>query len=321
MKAIVQDLYGGPEVLSFEDVPTPELEPTKVMVEVRASSVNAADWHLMTGTPYLVRPQNGFRRPKRKIPGIDFAGVIREVGSEVDGLRAGDEVYGEAGGAFAEMVAADPRYLSSKPPGLGFEEAAAIPLAAQTALQGLRDVGRLRRDQNVLINGASGGVGVFAVQIAKALGANVTAVCSPHNVEAAIALGADHVVNYHDEDFVESGNKYDLMFDNPGDRSWRQIRKVLVEGGRHVMVGGPKGKWLGPLPRIAGIQLGALFDSRSSGVFVEKGTTADLDVLTSMIESGAVRPVIQDTYTLAEAAAAMWRFGEGHMRSKIVVVV
>lgn len=240
MKAIVQDRYGSSEVLEFREVDRPVPKDGEVLVRVRAASVNARDWHVMRGDPYVARLAFGLRRPKRRmrIQGGDFAGVVEAVGKDVTRVRPGDEVYGEADGAFAEYLCAPQGVLGPKPANLSFEQAAAVPLAGNTALMGLRDVGKVGPGQHVLVNGASGGVGTFAVQIAKALGAEVTGVCSTRNVDLVRSLGADHVVDYTREDFTRTGARYDLVFDLVGNRTLADCRRALNPTGMLILAGG-----------------------------------------------------------------------------------
>src|SRR5437899_6365404 len=247
MKALVRHRYGGPGVVRVEEIDQPVLTDDRVLVHVRASSLNKADWHQLRGWPRFLRPvtRDGVRRPKSPLFGTDFAGVVEAVGKDVTDLAPGDEVFGGRNGAFAEYVSAT--NLVRKPANVSFEEAATMGIAGLTALQGLRDHGVLQPGERVLINGASGGVGTLAVQIAKALGARVTAVCSTRNVEQTRSLGADRVVDYTREDFTRSGERYDLIFDNAGTRSWRACKRVLAPGGAVVLVGGPIGTVLGPM--------------------------------------------------------------------------
>jgi NADPH:quinone reductase-like Zn-dependent oxidoreductase len=252
MRAATYHRYGRPEeVLSVTEVPVPEVGPADVLVEVRSASVNALDWHFTTGLPMFARPTLGLRRPKQSIPGADVAGVVAAVGDEVARFRVGDDVFGHIGETFAEYAVAPADFLVAKPANLSFEEASTIGVAAETALQGLRDWGRLREGDRVLINGASGGVGTFAVQLAKALGAgHVTAVCSTHNVETAARIGADRVVDYTREDATATRERYDLIFDNAGVWPLRTCGRMLADGGSYVMVSSPKSRWLHPLPRL-----------------------------------------------------------------------
>src|SRR5262244_760933 len=251
MKAIVYDNYGPPEVLRLEEIEKPVPNGDQVLIRVRAASANPLDWHYMEGTPYVVRLMGfGLLRPKVKQLGVDFAGTIEAVGKNVTQFKPGDDVFGARTGAFAEYLCAPADRLVLKTANLTFEQAAALPVAATTALQGLRDKGKIQAGQKVLINGASGGVGTFAVQIAKSFGANVTGVCSTRNVEMVRSLGADQVIDYTKEDFTKSGQRYDVMLDNVGNRSLSECRSVLNPQGKYVMIGGESGRWLDPLPRM-----------------------------------------------------------------------
>jgi NADPH:quinone reductase-like Zn-dependent oxidoreductase len=322
MKAIVRDRYGPPDVLQLQEVEKPELADDGVLVRVRAASVNRADWYDVTGTPWIARPMMGLRRPKSRLTGIDFAGTVEAVGKDVTDLQPGDDVFGgrSGGGSFAEYACAR-MGVARKPANLTFEEAAAVPVAALTALQGLRDHGQLRPGQKVLVNGASGGVGTFAVQIAKALGAEVTAVCSTRNVEQARSLGADHVIDYTREDFTRSGRRYDVILDVAGGKSWSQCKRVLNPDATLVIVGGPKGALMGPLGHIAKVRLAALRGSQKAVFFSAKWNKPDVDVLRELLESGNVRPVVEKRYELGEVADALRYMGEGHAQGKIVIKV
>jgi NADPH:quinone reductase-like Zn-dependent oxidoreductase len=304
-----------------EDVGKPEPAEGEVLVRVRATSLNAVDWYRLTGRPYIARPLTGLRKPKSSDLGGDFAGVVEAIGAGVADLAPGDEVYGCQGGAFAEYVAASTA-VGRKPSNLSFEEAAAVPIAGLTALQGLRDHGGVRPGRKVLVNGASGGVGTFAVQIAKALGAEVHAVCSTRNVEQARELGADRVFDYTREDFTRSDARYDVLFDNAGNRSWRAMRRVLVPAGTIVLVGGPRRKrMLGPLGHVVRVMLASKLGRRRAVFFMAKPNRDDLTTLRDLIEAGDVRPAIEQRYELAQIAEAMRRMGEGHARAKIVVTL
>ena len=322
MQAIVRDRYGSPDVLDLQEVEMPELADDGVLVRVRAASVNPVDWHDVTGTPWIARPVTGLRGPKgSRLTGRDFAGTVEAVGKDVTDLHPGDDVFGgkSGGGSFAEYVSV-PMEVARKPANLTFEEAAAVPVAALTALQGLRDHGQLRPGQKVLVNGASGGVGTFAVQIAKALGAEVTAVCSTRNVEQARSLGADRVIDYTREDFTRSGEHYDLILDVAGTKSWSRYRRVLKPDGTLVMVGAPKSsRLLGPLGHIARVRLAAWRGSQKAVFFVAKFNKPDLDALRDLLESGNVKPVVEKRYELGEVADALRYLGEGHAQGKIVI--
>jgi len=321
MKAVVRDRYGSPEVLKLDEVEKPELVDDGVLVRVHASSVNRGDWYFMTGTPWAARPTMGLLRPKSRLLGGDFAGTVEAVGKDVTDLQPGDEVFGGRSGSFAEYVCARMGVVR-KPTNLTFEEAAAVPIAALTALQGLRDHGQLQPGQRVLVNGASGGVGTFAVQIAKALGAEVTAVCSTRNVEQARSLGADHVIDYSREDFTRSGGRYDLLFDNAGSRSWSACRRVLEPRATLVLIGAPKADpFLGPLRHVVRIRLASMRGSQKAVFFIAKFNKPDMAVLRELVEAGRVKPVVERRYELSEVADALRYMGEGHAQGKIVITV
>lgn len=323
MKALVHDTYGPPDVLELREVDRPAVTDDDVLVRVRAFSVNPVEWHTLTGTPYAARLQVGLLRPKRKVLGVDFAGTVEAVGKNVTQFRQGDEVFGGRSGAFAEFVAVpEGRAVVRKPANLSFEQAAAVPVAAITALQGLRDRGKIRPGYKVLINGASGGVGTFAVQIAKALGADVTGVCSTRNVEIVRSIGADRVVDYTREDFTRNGQRYDLMLDIAGNRSWSEYKRVLDPNATLVVVGGPKAnRWIGPLGGLAKLRLAALRSGQKVTFFLAAINKADLLVLQELLEAGTVTPVIDRRYELGEAADAFRYLGDGHAQGKVVVTV
>jgi NADPH:quinone reductase-like Zn-dependent oxidoreductase len=321
MKAIVRDTYGSADVLELREIEKPDLMDDGVLVRVHAASVNRADWYTLTGL-YVGRPETGLRKPKSRLIGGDFAGTVEAVGPDVTEFRPGDEVFGGRTGAFAEYVCARARSIALKPAHVTFEEAAAVPVAALTALQGLRDRGQIQPGQKVLINGASGGVGTFAVQIAKALGAEVTAVCSTRNVDLVRSIGADHVVDYTREDFTRSDQRYDLIFDNAGSRSWSECKRVLNPHAVVVLVGGQMGnRLLGPLPHVIKMRLAALGSGRKAVFFVAKFNRADMEVLRELLEAGKVTPVIDRRYELAETADAFRYIGEGHAQGKVVIIV
>jgi NADPH:quinone reductase-like Zn-dependent oxidoreductase len=322
MKAMVYDRYGDPDVLELREVGKPELVDDGVLVRVGAASVNPFDWHMLTGTPYLVRTQAGWRRPKTGLIGMDFAGVVEAVGKDVTRVTAGDEVYGCRSGAFGEYVCVR-RSIAPKPANLTFEDAAAVPMAGVTALQALRDKGKLRAGHQVLVNGASGGVGTFAVQIAKAFGAEVTAVCSTRNVDSVRALGADRVIDYTQEDFTRRRDRYDLIVDVAGNHSWSETKRVMSAAATLVIVGGPKDNRLfGPLGRAVGRRLLATFGSRTvAAPFLANITREDLLVLKDLIEAGKVKPVVESTYELSETPRALRYIGAGHARAKVVITV
>jgi len=319
MKALVRHRYGGPGVVQVEEVERPTLEDDGVLVRVHASSLNKADWHDLRGWPRLMRPvtRGGVLRPKSVLIGTDFAGVVEAVGKEVTDLGPGDEVFGGRHGAFAEYVSAT--NVVRKPPNVTFEEAATMGIAGLTALQGLRDHGRLQAGGRVLVNGASGGVGTLAVQIAQALGAHVTAVCSTRNVEQARALGADRVLDYSRIDFTRERERYDLIADIAGGHSWPAMRRVLEPEGRLVVVGAHGSR--NQLRHIAAIKLGSLRSKHEVKFFVAKFNKPGLQTLADLLESGQLRPAIDRTYDLAEAQDALRTFGEGHVRGKLVLTI
>jgi NADPH:quinone reductase-like Zn-dependent oxidoreductase len=324
MKAIVYDRYGSPEVLRFEDIDGPRVGPEQVLVRARAAAPNPWDWHFMRGEPYIVRALSGLRRPRKPtVPGSDLAGVVEVVGERVAGFEPGDEVYGFVGfGGFGELAAVDAEVLAPKPANISFEEAAAVPLAGLTALQGLRDHGRLRAGQKVLINGAAGGVGTFAVQIARALGAEVTGVCSTRNLEMVRSLGANRVVDYTSQDVFDTDERYDIVLDNVGNHDRPEWRKVMPTGGRFVPVSGrqPLSNWLVPVPHGLTLLWTSLLGKPVDG-FTARPSADDLHYLTELIEQGLVRPVIQRSFSLDGVAEAMAELEEGHVSGKLVVTV
>lgn len=323
MKAAVRDRYGSPDVVQIREVDNPVPGDDEVLVRVHAASLNLADWYAVTGRPWVGRGAMGLLKPKGDRLGVDYAGTVEAVGKNVTGLRPGAEVFGGRDGAYAEhiCVRAD-RAIVRKPANMTFEEAAAVPIAALTALQGLRDKGQLQPGQKVLINGASGGVGTFAIQIAKALGAEVTAVCSTGNVDIAESLGADRVVDYTQEDFTRSGERYELMLDVAGSRSWSACRRVLTSQATVVIVGGPKrNRLLGPLGHLVKFRLAAVGSGRKVVFFLAKFNKPDLEVLRELLESGKVTSVIDRRYELSEIADAFRYIGEGHAKGKIVITV
>ena len=277
----------------------------------------------MTGTPYVGRTQMGLRKPKSNKVGVDFAGTVEAVGRNVTQFRPGDDVFGGRDGAFAEYVCVrEDRAVVPKPANVTFEQAAAVPVAGLTALQGLRDKGHIRPGQKVLINGASGGVGTFAVQIAKALGAEVTGVCSPRNVDLVRSLGADHVIDYTHEDFTRSDERYDLMLDIAGSRSWSECRRVLNPQAILVLIGAPKAtRLIGPLGHIVKVSLAALRSSQKAVFFIAKFNKPDMMVLQELLEAGKVTPVIDRQYELSEVPEAFRYLGEGHAKGKVIITV
>lgn len=320
MKAMVRERYGPPEILELREVDMPELTDDGVLVRVHASSVNRADWYMQVG-PWVARLGAGLRRPKERVPGTDFAGVVEAVGKDVTDFKPGDEVFGGRSAAFAEYVNAR-KTVALKPTNVTFEEAAAAPLAALTALQGLRKA-ELQPGQTVLVNGASGGVGGFGVQVAKALGAGkVTAVCSTRNVEQARSLGADEVIDYTRDDFTRAGERYDVLFDNAGTRPWSELKRVLNPDGRQLMVGLPMlTSARGLIGHMAGVRIASVGSGRKVVFFITKGNRADMNTLRDLIQSGQVKPLVERTYPLSEAPEALRYMSTGHVRSKLVITI
>lgn len=320
MRAIVQRRYGSADVLHLDEIERATIGAEEVLVEVRAAGLDRGTWHLMTGLPYASRLVFGLRGPRNPVPGLDVAGVVAAVGSSVTRFRPGDEVYGVGRGSFAEFAAAREDKLAAKPSTLTFEQAAAVPVSGLTAQQGLLEVGRLAPGQHVLITGASGGVGTFAVQIAKAHGAIVTGVCSTAKVDLVRSLGADHVVDYQREDFADGERRYDLILDIGGSASLTRLRRILVKRGTLVIAGGEGGG------RILGIgrQLRAVavspFVAQRLAMFVAKDHHEPLERLTKLIDAGLVVPAVDRAYPLADAAAAMRELEAGRVRGKLVIV-
>lgn len=322
MKAVVQDRYGSPDVLRLEEIETPPLTDGGVLVRVKAASVNAADWHFMRGEPLIARMVFGLRRPKQGIRGSDMAGTVEAVGKTVTLFHPGDEVFGSCRGSLAEYVCADESLVVAKPAALSFEQAAAVPLAGLTALQAVRDHGHVQAGQKVLVNGASGAVGPFAVQIARSFGAEVTGVCSSRNVDMVRSIGAGRVVDYTKEDFTEGEDRYDVLFDIAGTRPWSRLRRVLRPDGTLVVIGGPSTNRLwGPLGHLAGMRLASLRGGRKIAVFVASTNHDDLVVLRDMLEARKITPVIDRTYPLGEAPEAIRYLETGHARGKVVITV
>ena len=321
MKAIVYRRFGGPDVLELAEVEKPLLREGEVLIRVRAASVNPADWHFMRGTPYIGRIAMGFRAPKVQRLGIDVAGVVEAAGANVTTLRPGDEVFGAAQGSFAEYVCTSASKVVTKPRNVTFEQAAAVNIAGLTALQALRDKGGLRAGQKVLINGAAGGVGTFAVQIAKALGAIVTGVCGTRNVELLRSIGADHVIDYTRDDFTREAERYDVFVDCIGNHSLIASRRALAPEGVCVMVGAPSGNWIAPLPRLLVALTLSVTSRRKLTGMLAKSSNDDLAFIAGMMESGKVTPVIDRTYTLREVPEAIRYLENGHARGKVVIAL
>ena len=320
MKAIVYRCYGSPDVLEFEDIEKPTPADDGVLVKVHAAAVNPYDWHFMRGTPYFLRLMSGLGAPNDTSLGVDFAGTVEAVGSNVKRFKPGDEVFGGENGAFAEyLTVGEDGALAMKPANVSFEQAASAPIAAITALQALRDKGQLKPGQKALINGASGGVGTFAVQIAKSFGAEVTGVCSTRNVEMVRSIGADHVVDYNKEDYTESGKRYDLIIDMVGNHSLSANRRALKPDGTFVIVGGGKGNWLGPLMSpIKALMLSPFVGQEFVLLLAELGKD-DLTILGDLMQEGNVTPVIDRRYRLSEVPMAIRYSEEGHARGKIII--
>jgi NADPH:quinone reductase-like Zn-dependent oxidoreductase len=323
MKAITYHRYGSPDVLEFQEIDTPVVKDDDVLIRVRAATANPRDWHFMRGLPYVIRPQFGLRRPRNPLLGSDVAGQVEAVGTNVTRFRPGDEVYADVvTGGFAEYTSVPEDVVAPKPANLTFEQAAAVPLAALTALQGLRDRGRTQPGQKVLIIGAGGGVGTFAVQIAKWLGAEVTSVCSTGKVDLVRSLGSDHVIDYTREDFVQSGQRYDLVLQLAGTRSPSDCRRALTPTGTLLLSSGESsGRWVGPIGRIVKAVLLSPFVRQRLVPFEAKRSVEDLRLMKELIEAGTVTPVIDRTFSLSDVPAAMRYLEAGHARGKIVVTV
>jgi NADPH:quinone reductase-like Zn-dependent oxidoreductase len=322
MQAIVYRCYGSPEVLALEEIERPIPADNQVLVEVQAASVNPLDWHYLRGSPYFMRLASGIGAPRDNRLGVDFSGRIVQVGKDVSRFKPGDEVFGGRTGAFGEyVVLGEDRALAIKPDNVTFEQAAAVPIAGVTALQALRDAGKIAPGMKVLINGASGGVGTFAVQIAKALGAEVTGVCSSRNVERVKSLGADHVIDYTRENYTEGGEKYELIIDNVGNHSPAANRRAMTPNGRLVLVGGPSGDWIGPLTTSLQALVLSPFVSQEFILFLAELRQNDLDLLAQMMAQGSLTPVIDRAYPLREVPAAIRYSEEGRARGKIIIRV
>jgi NADPH:quinone reductase-like Zn-dependent oxidoreductase len=323
MKGIVHRCYGSPDIVRYEDIPKPTPADDEVLVRVHAASVNPLDWHYLEGTPYLVRLDGGLGKPENPRLGVDFAGTVEAVGRNVRRFKPGDEVFGGKFGAFAEYVTVrEQRALALKPSNITFEQAAAVPIAAITALQALRDKGRIHAGEKVLINGASGGVGTFAVQIAKSFGAEVTGVCSTKNVDLVRSIGADHVIDYTREDFTRGAQRYDLIVDTVGTHSWSEYRGVLNPGGDYVMIGSTTpGHWFGFLVIPAEALILSPFVSQKFSMILAELNPGDLGALATLMQSGKLTPVIDRRYKLSEAAEALRYLEKGHARGKVVLTV
>ena len=322
MRAIIYRCYGSPDVLALEEIEKPAPGPGQVLVKVEAASVNPLDWHYMRGSPYIMRLASGIGAPSDHSFGADFAGTVEAIGEGVTQFKPGDEVFGGRSGAFGEYVLVrEAGAITLKPAGVTFAQAAAVPVAGLSALQALRDEGQVAPGMKVLINGASGGVGTFAVQIAKTLGAEVTGVCSERNTELVRSLGADHVIDYRQQDYTDSGERYDVIIDNVGNHSPAQNSKALVPGGKLVMVGGPSGNWIGPFINPLKALLLSPFVDREFIVFLAELNQQDLAYLGELMASGQIAAVIDRRYRLAEVPAAIGYSEEGRARGKIVINV
>jgi NADPH:quinone reductase-like Zn-dependent oxidoreductase len=321
MRAIVRDRYGSADVLELRDVEVPEIADDEVLVRVHAAGLDRGVWHIMAGLPYLIRIAGyGLRAPKTPGLGSELAGVVEKLGAKVTGLKPGQAVYGTSNAAFAEYAPAHPDKLAPMPANLSFEQAAAVPVSAVTALQALRDRGRLKAGQHVLVIGASGGVGTYAVQIAKALEATVTGVCSTAKVDLVRSLGADRVIDYTQADITDDGQRYHLVLDIGGNRPLSQLRRALTRDGTLVIVGGEDGgRWTGGIHRQLGAMVLSLFVRQRLGTFVAKPNRADLETLRALIETGAVTPAIDRVIALDAVPDAIRDLTAGHVRGKIVV--
>jgi NADPH:quinone reductase-like Zn-dependent oxidoreductase len=322
MQAIVQDRYGDAAVLHVRDIDVPQIGEGDVLIRVRAAGVNIADWAIMSGLPYIARPVYGLAKPRHIVRGTDVAGIIEAVGAGVTRFAVGDEVFGWANGSYAEYSVSTEDHLAKKPVNLTFEAAAAVPMAGLVALQALRDHAAVKPGTTVLVNGASGGIGTFAVQIAKAFGAEVTAVTSTRNLELVRSIGADHVIDYSTDDFTQSGRQYDVVLDNVANHSLGDLRRVLTPTGTLIPNGGRfDNRWLASGGRIMHAAVLFQFGSQRLGNFLVSTNHADLATLAEMIEAGSVTPVIDRIYPLSQVALAIDHVGTGHTRGKVAIAV
>ena len=322
MRAIVHRCYGDADVLKLERIEKPAVGDDEVLVRVRASAVNPLDFHYMHGTPYIVRLESGFGAPTNPRAGVDYAGTVEAVGKNVTRFHPGDDVFGGRTGAFAEYVTArEDRAIAAKPANVSFTQAASVPIAALTALQAVRDKGQVKAGQKVLINGASGGVGTFAVQIAKALGAEVTGVCSTKNLEMVRSIGADHVIDYTKDDFTKRDERYHVIIDTVGSHGLFEYARVMDPDGIYVMVGGPTGKWITPLDMLAEVTLAKPFLSQKISMMLAEFNQQDMTVLAELLKTGKINPVIDRTYKLEQLPEAMRYLEKGHARGKVVIEV
>jgi len=322
MTAVTHNRYGDPDVLTVRQVPVPEPSPARVLIRAAASSLNVYDVHMTTGYPLMARIAAGLTKPKNSVPGSDLAGTVVRVGENVTDFKPGDAIFGAIGsGAFAAYSTATSRAIALKPDDVSFEDAAATPLAGITALQGLRDVGQLRTGQRVVVNGASGGVGTFAVQIARALGAEVAAVCSTEKVEMVKSIGADEVIDYQRFDYTERLRGFDLLFDNAGNRPWSETSRVLEPGGTQVSITGPKHRFVGPLRMLLWRKTTSQFGDKRFTWFTARINRTDLDTLAGFLSSGQVHPVIERTLVLDQVPEGLRYLGKGHAVGKLVVTM
>jgi NADPH:quinone reductase-like Zn-dependent oxidoreductase len=324
VRAAIHERYGAPgRVVEIRDLEKPAPAPDEVLVRIRAASVNISDWYAVTGRPWIARGSTGIRGPKETRIGADYAGIVEAVGSGVPDFRPGDEVFGARTGSCAEYVVAKAdRAIVKRPQNVDVEQAAAVAVAATTALQALRDQGKLEPGQRVLVHGASGGVGTYAVQIAKALGGHVTAVCGPQGVEIARSLGADDVVDYSSEDVTRGDRRFDLALDIAGTRSFRELKRVLTPTATVVVVGGKRAnRLIGPLAHVAGSKVSAMFASQKAAFFLAKVNKADMEVLRDFLAEGKVLSVVDDVFPFERVAEALEHMGNGHPRGKIVVTL
>jgi NADPH:quinone reductase-like Zn-dependent oxidoreductase len=322
MKAMVQDTYGSAEVLHLREIDRPEIGDNEVLVRVRAAGVNPADWAVMSGLPYIARPVYGLRKPKVSVRGTDVAGTVEAVGLRVTRFKVGDEVYGASIGSYAEYAAAPEDTLAAKPANLTFEQAAAVPMAGLVALQALRDHGKVGAGQKVLVNGASGGIGTFAVQIAKALGAEVTAVASTRHGDMLRSIGADHVIDYAQADFTKAGLQYNFILDNVGNHSLSDLRRTLTPTGMLVPNGGGfDNRWFASAGRLLRAVVLFRFGNQTLGRFLMSAKHEDLIALTDLIEAGKVTPVMDRGFALSETSQALGYVGQGHARGKTTITV
>lgn len=320
MKGLVARCYGAPDVLTLEQVAKPTPADDQLLVKVHVAALNPLDWHTMRGSPYLMRLSSGLGAPKDVRVGVDFAGTVESVGKSVTRFKPGDEVFGGADGAVAEyVVVRESRAVTLKPANVTFEQAASVPIAAITALQGLRDKGEIKAGQKVLINGASGGVGTFAVQLAKHYGAEVTGVCSTRNVELVRSLGADHVIDYSKDDFTQGSEQYDLILDNVSNRSLSDVRRVLKPTGHLIIVGAEKGDWIAPLLPVIKAMAVAPFVDQKMGFFIAQLEQNDLKFLGDLMQAGQLTSVIDRRYAFDDAAKAMEYLEAGRARGKVLV--